>query len=280
MRIAKGCKGLPLAIVVIDGLLAKSNMTREYWEFVAGKVNLLVSSKNDEDCSKILLLSYNHLPIHLKSYFLYMDFFIEDYEIKVSDLTESWVVEGFLKPIRGKSLEEVANEYLTDLIERNLILIHNCRSTFAFPYSLKKLELWECRIPWENMTVIGSLPSLEILLLYDVEAMEHSSLTHEWINPVEGGFRQLKFLLIYGINLKRWRAESIHFPKLEILQLFGMDKLEEIPSGIGEIETLRKIELDRCSSSVVESAKEIYEEQQSFGNEDFQLFINSKKYQN
>ncbi|KAK4408674.1 putative late blight resistance proteinR1A-10 [Sesamum angolense] len=32
--IAKGCRGLPLALVVIGGLLAKSNMTREYWESV------------------------------------------------------------------------------------------------------------------------------------------------------------------------------------------------------------------------------------------------------
>ncbi|KAG8378889.1 hypothetical protein BUALT_Bualt07G0031500 [Buddleja alternifolia] len=518
-RIAKSCKGLPLAIVVIGGLLAKSNMTQEYWEFVAKKVNLLVSSENDEDCSKILLLSYNHLPIHLKPCFLYMGFFPEDYESKVYDLTKSWVVEGFLKPVKGKSLEEVANEYLKDLIERNLILVckrgslgeiercvvhdllrdlcwresqkehfasipksqainfidlkedfiheHRCylcrdvddihcyrnksfgyqlvtsipsrvadpqcyhhllvkfqgyynelpiytklrrlfvytfkelpfvfpstisqlwnlhtlfienssssqvinlpseiwkmpqlrnvsvrvggfylpqidkkdfivqenlhtlvgvndftctknvvkripnlkelkiayyrrdwsyyclhniaklhkleslsignwKSTFAFPCSLKKLELNGCRIPWEDMTVIASLPNLEILLLYDAEAMEHSSLTHEWINPVEGGFRQLKFLLICGINLKRWRAESIHFPKLEILQLRLMDKLEETPSGIGEIETLRKIEVNRCSSSVVESAVEIYEEQQSFGNEEFQLFIDYKRYQ-
>ncbi|KAG8378872.1 hypothetical protein BUALT_Bualt07G0029800 [Buddleja alternifolia] len=82
-RIAKSCKGLPLAIVVIGGLLAKSNMTQEYWESVAGKVNLLVSSENDEDGSKILSLSYNHLPIHLKPCFLYMSFFPEDYEIKV-----------------------------------------------------------------------------------------------------------------------------------------------------------------------------------------------------
>ncbi|KAG8378883.1 hypothetical protein BUALT_Bualt07G0030900 [Buddleja alternifolia] len=511
-RIARSCRGLPLAIVVIGGLLSTSNMKQEYWEFVAGKVNLLVSSENDEDCSKILLLSYNHLPIHLKPCFLYMGFFSEDHEIEVSYLTESWVIEGFLKPIRGESLEEVANKYLKDLIERNLILIHErdfgdikrcgvhdllrdlcrreslkehfssvpksqainfqfkfnynfnhnptcflyrdkghrnhlpspvngleddpkcyrhllvkfdeyykelpiytklrrlfvytfkklpfvfsssisqlwnlhtlyiestfaqvinlpfeiwempqlrhvivkggfylpivdeidrknfiilenlhtlariyefrctedvvkripnmkeleityencervrdwslyclhnianlhklesllidkgslCRSTFAFPYSLKKLMLWECRIPWEDMTVIGSLPNLEILLLIDGEYLNCSWLAHEWINPVEGGFRQLNFLLINGINLKRWTAESVHFPKLEILQLVCIWYLEEIPRGIGEIETLRKIEVISCSDSIEESAKEIYEEQQSFGNEDFQIII-------
>ncbi|KAL0460475.1 UNVERIFIED_CONTAM: putative late blight resistance proteinR1A-4 [Sesamum latifolium] len=32
--IAKGCRGLPLALVVIGGLFAKSNMTREYWSLL------------------------------------------------------------------------------------------------------------------------------------------------------------------------------------------------------------------------------------------------------
>ncbi|KAL0318446.1 UNVERIFIED_CONTAM: putative late blight resistance proteinR1B-8 [Sesamum angustifolium] len=38
-NIVKSCNGLPLAIVVVGGLLGKSNMTREYWEFVAENVN-------------------------------------------------------------------------------------------------------------------------------------------------------------------------------------------------------------------------------------------------
>ncbi|KAL2243758.1 UNVERIFIED_CONTAM: putative late blight resistance protein R1A-3 [Sesamum indicum] len=33
-----------------------------------------------------------------------------------------WIAEGFLKPIRGKSLREVAEKYLRDLIDRNLFL--------------------------------------------------------------------------------------------------------------------------------------------------------------
>ncbi|KAG8378975.1 hypothetical protein BUALT_Bualt07G0040300 [Buddleja alternifolia] len=75
-------------------------------------------------------------------------------------------------------------------------------------------------------------------------------------------------------SLKCWRAESTHFPKLEVLQLRFMGFLEEIPCGIGEIDTLRIIELLCCPSCVEESAVEIWEEQQSNGNEDFQLIIN------
>ncbi|KAL0417163.1 UNVERIFIED_CONTAM: putative disease resistance RPP13-like protein 3 [Sesamum latifolium] len=43
-NIAKGCCGLPLAIVVVGGLLAKSKKTRKYWEFVAENVSTFVNS--------------------------------------------------------------------------------------------------------------------------------------------------------------------------------------------------------------------------------------------
>ncbi|KAL0356088.1 UNVERIFIED_CONTAM: putative disease resistance protein RGA4 [Sesamum radiatum] len=111
-NIAKGCNGLPLAIVVLGGLLGKSNMTRESWELVAENLTSAANSEDDDYCLRILSLSYNNLPIHLKPCFLYMRVFREDYKITISKLTKLWVAEGILKPIRGKSLEQVAEAYL------------------------------------------------------------------------------------------------------------------------------------------------------------------------
>ncbi|KAL7115000.1 hypothetical protein ACP275_04G156300 [Erythranthe tilingii] len=123
-KIAKNCKGLPLSIVVIGGLLAKSNPTRENWEYISENLNSIVNLEDNERCLKVLLLSYHHLPVHLKPCFLYMGVFPEDSKIHVSRLVKQWVSEGFLKPIRGKSLEVVSREYLEDLCDRNLIRIH------------------------------------------------------------------------------------------------------------------------------------------------------------
>lgn len=127
-NIAKSCKGLPLSIVVIGGLLAKSQHTPEYWEFLAQNLTSIVNLEDNERCLRILHMSYNQLSVHLKPCFLYMgSVFPEDSEIRVSWLIKLWVAEGFLKPEIGKSMESVAEEYLKDLIERNLILVH----TFA-----------------------------------------------------------------------------------------------------------------------------------------------------
>ncbi|KAL2243750.1 putative late blight resistance protein homolog R1A-10 [Sesamum indicum] len=512
--IAKKCNGLPLAVVVIGGLLANSNRTLEHWESVAKSINSFSNLEYSDRCLKILSLSYDNLPIHLKPCFLYMRMFPEDDEIEASKLIKLWVAEGFLKPSRAKTLEEVAEEYLRNFIDRNLILVRRwnyegkkaktcsihdllrdlclrqfqkeclicvpkaqCISVFepqcflcgsqldedqrmdlpevqvtsqstslaslsvcddcrimypnlvrlrllrvkacmddmdflhptklcylkmscikqlkfeslstisllwnlqtltlhlffgvnlpseiwdmpqlrhligrrnvvlphpvvtqdsmimenlqtlaalqnfrctidvldrvpnlkklgivhlkkgsgglenlarlqkleslylleenvsllaniSFPTSLKKLSLSNCCIPWEKMTVFGSiLPNLEKLTL-NCNAFKGP----EW-SPVEGQFPQLKVLRIWESDLVKWRADSIHFPNLERLHLYNMFCLEEIPWGIGDIPTLLSIHLLKCSDSCVNSAKQILEEQQSFGNETLQLYVDKK----
>ncbi|KAI3455561.1 hypothetical protein Pfo_012224 [Paulownia fortunei] len=528
-KIAENCRGLPLSIVVIGGHLAKSKRTLEYWKYVAENLNSLVKLEDNEHCLKILSLSYEHLPVHLKPCFLYMGFLSENHDIRISRLIKLWVAEGFLKPDKAKCLEEVAEEYLKDLIDRNLILIRKwgcgrkmkhcnihdllrelclkeaekekffltsvhsldipqginierrifihqrasemgyrsqvlhslqssslCRSLtcnfgrispplpcrllrvlnvvdkfslevifklvnlrylafdldwnskislfpssiyllrnlqtlivvgimeeivapseiwelsqlrhlkfhgvvlleppsgrmegqddllvlenlqtlltiksfkctkevikripnikklrliyddlsmecdqgsryclnnlgclhkleslgcfflknhrpnqsdllrgLAFLHSLKKLTLCGSYLHWDDMTKIGLLPHLEVLKLL------FQAITGPNWNPVEGEFLRLKFLLIQCCDdLVHWTADSIHFPCLEQLVLQHMYSLEEIPSGIGDIATLRLIQLDYCSNSLVDSALAILEEQQSLGNEDLQV---------
>ncbi|KAL0342475.1 UNVERIFIED_CONTAM: putative disease resistance RPP13-like protein 3 [Sesamum calycinum] len=127
-HIAKKCNGLPLAIVVVAGLLANSNVRQDYWEMVARNINSFSNLEDGERCLKILYLSYNNLPIHLKPCFLSTRVFPEDFQIPVSHLIKLWVVEGFLKPTPNKSLEDVAKQHLRDLIDRNLIWIRSSTS--------------------------------------------------------------------------------------------------------------------------------------------------------
>ncbi|KAL0421808.1 UNVERIFIED_CONTAM: putative late blight resistance proteinR1A-4 [Sesamum latifolium] len=119
--IARKCGGLPLSIVVIGGLLSKASRTQEYWRSVANNLNA-VATEVDERCVEILALSYYHLPRHLRACFLYMGVFLKD-DIPVSKLVRLWAAEGFLKPNISKSMEEVAEGDLKDLVERSLVLV-------------------------------------------------------------------------------------------------------------------------------------------------------------
>nr|GLL36180.1 putative late blight resistance protein homolog R1B-17 isoform X4 [Ipomoea trifida] len=131
-----------------------------------------------------------------------------------------------------------------------------------FLQNLKKLKfcwtwVW---LPWSEIRLIGMLPNLEILKL--IEACGG----REW-EPCEGGFRQLKRLVIESNSLKDWNAVGDHFPVLEHLELSDCISLREIPIELADITTLALIQLTACFPSLLASAKRIQDEQQSYGNE-------------
>ncbi|XP_075480811.1 late blight resistance protein R1-A-like [Primulina tabacum] len=137
--------------------------------------------------------------------------------------------------------------------------------TVHFPASLKALTLGGVRIPWQELAIIGSLPNLEVLKLKD-----NACVGTEW-EPNEDEFCQLKVLVLEGLELEHWRAESDHFPSLQRLIIRWCYCLVDIPSGLGESMTLTTIGLDECDDSVWDSANEIREIQLSYGNDDFQV---------
>ncbi|XP_057780877.1 uncharacterized protein LOC130999366 [Salvia miltiorrhiza] len=140
----------------------------------------------------------------------------------------------------------------------------------AFPISLKKLSLENCSLDWNDLTIIGSLPQLEVLKLVD------SVKGRNW-RPVNGEFRRLTFLSIVGCVLRCWDGESSHFPVLKKLMLKRLKQLEEIPLDIGEIPTLEIISMVGCTESAEISAIKIKEEQESLGNEGLLVQMSSWK---
>ncbi|XP_058192293.1 putative late blight resistance protein homolog R1B-16 [Rhododendron vialii] len=122
-QIAEKCKGLPLTIVTIAGILATEDKTPDVWEDIAKHLSSTIA-KNQEGCMKILELSYNHLPFHLKACFLYIGAHPEDYEIPVRELIWLWIAEGFIPQSAGReSLEAIAEDYLNCLVDRSLVMV-------------------------------------------------------------------------------------------------------------------------------------------------------------
>ncbi|KAL7114933.1 hypothetical protein ACP275_04G152000 [Erythranthe tilingii] len=147
-EISKNCRGLPLSLTVIGGLLSQENKTEEYWKNIQGDT-LDAAAKGDEAYVEILFLSYNHLPGKLKGCFLYMGAFQEDSEIPVTKLIRLWVAEGFLKPSSLQIVEEVANHNLEQLINRNLLDIRKSTSNGQIKAcgmhdTLRELSVKEC----------------------------------------------------------------------------------------------------------------------------------------
>ncbi|XP_049380849.1 putative late blight resistance protein homolog R1B-16 [Solanum stenotomum] len=120
-HIVQQCRGLPLSVVVVAGLLVKMDPTHDNWKKVEENLNSFFGTVS-ERCQSILSLSYNSLPQYLKACFLYVGGFPEDREIKVSKLIRLWIAEEFVRGSSNKRLEVVAKEYLEELIDRSLML--------------------------------------------------------------------------------------------------------------------------------------------------------------
>uniref|UniRef100_A0A8R7QIN4 Disease resistance protein winged helix domain-containing protein n=1 Tax=Triticum urartu TaxID=4572 RepID=A0A8R7QIN4_TRIUA len=70
----------------------------------------------------VLMRSYDGLPYHLKSCFLYMPIFPEDYKIGRGRLAGRWSAEGYSREVHNRSAEEIADNYFMELISRSMIL--------------------------------------------------------------------------------------------------------------------------------------------------------------
>ncbi|PHT73943.1 hypothetical protein T459_21220 [Capsicum annuum] len=142
-----------------------------------------------------------------------------------------------------------------------------------FPPNLKKLTLCKTYLEWEDMNILRKLPNLEVLKL-KVDAFYRP--IWKLSDEDEDGFSRLKYLLIEKLKLKQWEAPSYHFPSLEHLVVIDCRLLEQIPFDFAGIQTLQLIELQGCQLSVIDSAKQIQEEQQSWGNDDLIVRVHNK----
>ncbi|XP_034705379.1 probable disease resistance RPP8-like protein 2 [Vitis riparia] len=129
-KMAKRCDGLPLAIVVLGGVLA-TKPTFSEWKMVDTNIRSYLSRGDDhskKQCSgvsRVLDLSYQDLPYHLKLCFIYLAHFPEDHEIPVNTLVQMWMAEGIIAglPDNEETLEDVGQWYLGELVGRCMVQV-------------------------------------------------------------------------------------------------------------------------------------------------------------
>jgi len=122
-KILKKCGGLPLAIVTIGGYLASRPKTRDEWRKLNENINAELEMNSELGTIRTILeKSYDGLPYHLKSCFLYLSIFPEDHIISRRRLVRRWIAEGYSSERRGKSANAMAETYFTELKNRSMIL--------------------------------------------------------------------------------------------------------------------------------------------------------------
>uniref|UniRef100_A0ACD5XD15 Uncharacterized protein n=1 Tax=Avena sativa TaxID=4498 RepID=A0ACD5XD15_AVESA len=122
--LARKCDGLPLALAVLGGYLSK-NLCIQAWSDI---LKCWPSTKNTQMMRDILARSFMDMKNHyLRSCFLYLAIFPEDYRINVSVLIELWIAEGLIPNAPKHAQKETAYKYVAELAQRSLVQI-TCRS--------------------------------------------------------------------------------------------------------------------------------------------------------
>ncbi|KAH7849784.1 hypothetical protein Vadar_022896 [Vaccinium darrowii] len=130
-KMVEQCGGLPLAVVLLGGLLATKHTLRE-WQVVHQNLDTYLKSGNytgggqEERVLDVLALSYQDLPYQLKPCFLYLGFYDEDVEIEVERLYQMWIAEGLIsQDEKGEeeTMMDVAERYLDELAQRCIVQV-------------------------------------------------------------------------------------------------------------------------------------------------------------
>ncbi|KAF0918163.1 hypothetical protein E2562_023102 [Oryza meyeriana var. granulata] len=121
-QIVRKCGGLPSAIYAIGNVLAVREQTEVAWKTMNDQFQcMLEDNPGLGEVRSALSVSILFLPRHLKNCFLYCSLFPQNYPLSRESLVKLWTAEGFITKRGSSTLEEVADEYLMELVRGSLL---------------------------------------------------------------------------------------------------------------------------------------------------------------
>ncbi|KAK2986963.1 hypothetical protein RJ640_004924 [Escallonia rubra] len=253
-RILKRCEGLPNAIVEVGSLLSNNSRVPREWE----KFHNTLGSRKLID--RTLLPSYNDLSNDVKSCFLYFSIFPEDYNIKWGRLVRMWVAERFVTERHNETLEEIAEDYLDELIQRNLV--HVSRAGFDG-------RVRSCRVP--NLVLDFLVRKSEeenfVLVLADSNSSNNRKVRRLSVHKADfNSLPDLTSVRSIFLSFPSW-GEHLHPKVLDLLHKFKLVRvldlqgtpLDEFPKAIETLTLLRYLSLRNTNiKKVPKSIKKLF----------------------
>ncbi|XP_058112039.1 probable disease resistance protein RF9 [Magnolia sinica] len=265
------CGGLPLGIAVLGGVLSIKEKSVNTWEKVLKSVEWWLHESKEDEISGILALSYHDMPCYLKPCFLYFGAFPEDSEINVRQLIQLWIAEGFVQRRGEEEMEDVAEDYLDELISRSMIQVASRESNGTvficrihdllrdlsiseakeerflevhgnmapeLPTKARRLAI-TCGDISKSISLNRSTPQLRSLLRF---SYEREMLEKPQLKILLGAFKLLRVMDLQFLDLSRLPDEIGYLIHLRYLRLRGTG-LERLPSTITRLSNLPTLDL-------------------------------------
>ena len=244
---AQSCRGLPLSIIVLAGLLANKEKSRREWSKVMGHVNWYLSQDETQVKDIVLKLSYDNLPRRLKPCFLYLGLFPEDFEIPVTPLLQKWVAEGFIQDTGSRDPDDVAEDYLYELIDRSLVQAARV-DTNGDLIVIRVHDLLRdlCILESKEDRVFEVFTDHNILIPTKPRRLSiHSKMDH-YISSSYNDHSCVRSMFFFGsIDYVGSRDWKWLFERLKLVRVldFGLTPSSKIPSDIGNFIHLRYLKI-------------------------------------
>ena len=272
MKIVEKCQGLPLALETVGGILQSKSSVLE-WESVL-RSNIWDLPIKDSKIIPALLLSYYHLPSHLKRCFAYCALFPKDYEFDKENLIFLWMAQNFLQcSQQGKSPEEVGEQYFNDLLSRSFFqqsiwykethfLMHDLLNDLAkyvsgemcfrlgvdraqrVPKTVRHFSTGKNPVECDEYRSLCDAKRLRTFLSISTNFGDYGMSTQELIS----NFKFLRLLSFYYChNIKEVPdtiADLIHLRSLDL----SKTDIEKLPDSTCSLCNLQVLKLNYCSN--------------------------------
>uniref|UniRef100_K3ZMC2 NB-ARC domain-containing protein n=1 Tax=Setaria italica TaxID=4555 RepID=K3ZMC2_SETIT len=213
----------------------------------------------------ILRVSLEDLPSELKNCFLHCAMFPEDYQIKRRRLTRHWITSGFIRKKGNKTLEQVAEGYLNDLVNRNLLQVvrkneagrvKSCRihdvihhlaidkaeeecfgkvykgnGTFSV-HGTRRLSIQSINIVPQNQSDATHLRAVYVF---------ESSIDVDLLGTILASSTLLSTLDLQGTQIKMLPNEAFNLFNLRFLGLRNT-RIESLPEAVGRLQNLEVLD--------------------------------------
>ncbi|KAK7307512.1 hypothetical protein VNO77_40646 [Canavalia gladiata] len=260
------CGGLPLAVVVVGGLLSRKLKSSGEWKQVLQNISWHLLEEQ-EKIERILALSYNDLSSHIKSCFLYLGLFPEGMNIQTKKLIRLWVAEGFLPQEGEKTAEDVAQKYLNELIGRCMIQVGTVSSlgtvkTIRIHDLLRDLSVSKGKEEYFLKIFQGEMagPSTSQLTKSRRHSIHSCHDRYDFLKHNASHSRSLLFFnreynadiarkVRLHLNFLQEKKLNFIFRKFKLLRVLELDgvRVVSLPSTIGDLIQLRYLGLRKTN---------------------------------
>ncbi|XP_062213756.1 putative disease resistance protein RGA3 [Phragmites australis] len=245
-RIAGNCQGSPLAAKSLGVLLSESNGQREQWENILSEMQILEEDKNTNTILPSLLISYQHLPYHLKQYFAFCSTILLGVEFEKDELVRLWMADGLVKSNGRRRIEMEAGRCFDELLWRSFFETSHIFPNQKFRVPNLMLDLARRVSKYESLTLdpdnsqVADHPEwvrYATILCPKDEPLAFDKIYH---------FENLRLLkLCPTMKLPSKQVPSALFSKLTCLRALDLSytKLDVLPDSIGCSRHLRYLSL-------------------------------------